>query len=67
MIMPHVKWIVTIFMCFFAEDADDRDVGVDNDDDDGGIDDGDIIAMMMLILIMRINMMMGVTLIIIYI
>ena len=64
--MPHVEWIVTLFMYFFAENAD-RDLGVDNDDDDGDIDDGDMMAMTMLIWIMMIDMMMGVTLMMIYI
>ena len=55
MIMPHVKWIVTLFMfVVFVEDAD-RHVGVDNDDDDDGdIDDGAMMARMMMMTAMMI-------------
>ncbi len=50
----------------FGEDGD-RDVCVDNDDYNGDIDDGDKMSMMMLIFIMMMNMMMGVTFVMIYI
>ncbi len=51
---------------FFCEDGD-RDVCVDNDDYNGDIDDGDKMAMMILIFIMMMNMIMGVTFVMIYI
>ena len=65
--MPHVKWIMTLFTGFLVKMVIEMFALIDNDDYNGDIDDGDKMAMMMLIFIMMMNMMMGVTFVMIYI
>ncbi len=65
--MPHVKWIMTLFTGFFLKMVIEMFALIDNDDYNGDIVDGVKMAMMILIFIMMMNMMLGVTFMMIYI